>query len=269
MERFKHQLAESGYVSQSGTEGVFDLNRRFCEGAVFSAMWPNPQSPYIVSGLPEVPGQAPNTNPPATWRLRQDEAVVMIGTTPPPEEYFSFDLTRLKGSLPTGPLVWTSVGDPVNNATVRTQGPTPYSRSFALVITGNARTRGEVNKMLEASGLGGATNNLTIPPAMYRLGLDQKADQFLLGMRTAVAEPGFEKALDDYRATPPLQIMRVRPQSSSGDERKPVYGPTPCPSLRCGCPGPEPPNSTSIPHCGCCAGASSTPTPATRCATKW
>ncbi|MGW6393024.1 hypothetical protein ACWFR1_21515 [Streptomyces sp. NPDC055103] len=232
VERFKHQLARSGYVSQSGTEAVFDLNKRYCEGAVFSAMWPNPQSPYIVTGMPEVPGQAPNTNPPATWRLRQDEAIVLIGTTPPPEEYFSFDLTMLKGSLPTGPLLWTSVGDPINNRTVRTQGRTPYDRPFALVITGNGRTRAEVNRMLDASGLARATNNMTIPPAMYRLGLDQDADQFLLGMRTAVAEPGFEKALDDYRATPPLQVFRVRPQSNSGDETAPVYAPDPLPVPR-------------------------------------
>ncbi|MEU8513970.1 hypothetical protein AB0C76_20625 [Kitasatospora sp. NPDC048722] len=229
VERFKHQLAKSGYVSQSGSAGVFDLNRRYCEGALFSGMWPNPQSPYIVTNLPEVPGQVPNTNPPVTWRLRQDEAIVMIGTTPPPEEYFSFDLTNVKGSLHTGPVVWTSVGDPVNNKTVRTAGPEPYDRPFALVITGNGRTRSEVDRMLHNSGLGGATNDMTIPPAMYRLGLDQDADQFLLGTRTIVAEPGSEKALDDYRAAPPLQVFRVRPQSGSGDETAPVYAPDPLP----------------------------------------
>ncbi|MFD5462103.1 hypothetical protein ACFWIQ_04625 [Kitasatospora sp. NPDC127059] len=234
VDHFKHQLAKSGYVSQEGSEAVFDLNRRYCEGALFSGLWPNPQSPYIVTNMPEVPGQAPNTNPPVTWRLRQDEAVVLIGTTPPPEEYFSFDLTNVKGSLHTGPVVWTSVGDPVNNKTVKTTGRESYSRPFALVITGNARTRDEVNHMLDASGLGGETNDMTIPPAMYKLGLDQDADQFLLGTRTIVAKPGFEKALDDYRATPPVQVFRVRPHSDSGDETNPVYpaDPLPVPPLR-------------------------------------
>ncbi|MEU8512283.1 hypothetical protein AB0C76_11920 [Kitasatospora sp. NPDC048722] len=227
--RFEHQLARSGYVSQSGTEEVFDLNRRYCEGAVFSAMWPNIQSPYIITGLPEVPGQAPNTNPPATWRLRQDEAVVLIGTTPPPEEYFSFDLTMLNGSLPTGPVLWTSVGDPVNNRTVRTTGPTPYNQPFALVVTGNARTREEVNRMLASSGLGDGTNNITLPPAMFRLGLDEASQQFLLGTRTIGPDPGFEKALDDYRAAPPIRVLRVRPGSSSADQTTPVYAPDPLP----------------------------------------
>ncbi|MGW7446592.1 hypothetical protein [Kitasatospora sp. NPDC054795] len=179
--------------------------------------------------MPEVPGQAPNTNPPVTWRLRQDEAVVLIGTTPPPEEYFSFDLTNVKGSLHTGPVVWTSVGDPINNKTVKTTGGSPYNRPFAVVITGNGRTRDEVNHMLEASGLGGEINDMTIPPAMYKLGLDADADQFLVGTRTSVPEHGYEKALDDYRANPPIQVLRVRPQSTSGDETKPVYGPDPLP----------------------------------------
>ncbi|KIE25912.1 hypothetical protein LK08_15845 [Streptomyces sp. MUSC 125] len=230
--RFQRHLSESGYVSQSGTEGVFDLNGRYCDGTVFSGLWPNPQSPYILTGLPEVPGQAPNTNPPRTWRLRQDEAVVLIGTTPPPEEYFGFDLTRVKGSLHTGPVVWTSVGDPVNNKTVRTTGATPYSRPFALVITGNRRTEEEVNRMLAASGLGNGTNNMTIPPAMYRLGLGESSDQFLVGIRTIVAKPGFEKALDDYRAAPPLQVFRVRPRGHSEDQTKPVYRPNPLPVPR-------------------------------------
>lgn len=225
--RFQRQLAESGYVWQSGTESVTDLNQSYCEGAIFSAMWPNPQAPTIVTGMPEVPGQAPNTNPGATWRLRQDEAVVMIGVTPPPLAYFSFDLTMMRGSLSTGPLLWVSVGDPISNRTVRTTGSTPYDRPFALVLTGNRRTQAEVNKMLAAAGLGGATNNVTIPPAMFRLGLDAGSDEFFLGTRTAVPEPGFEEARDDYLGAPPLCAFRVRPKSRSADESQPVYAPDP------------------------------------------
>ena len=227
--RFQGQLAKAGYVSQSGENAVFELNERYCSGVTFSALWPNPQSPYIVTRLPEVPGQAPNTNPPVTWRIRQDEAVVMIGTTPPPEEYFSFDLTMMRGSLHDGPLLWTSVGDPINLRTVHTTGRTPFDRPFALVMTGNRRTQDEVNQMLAASGLRGAINDMTIPPAMFRLGLGADSDQFLFGMRTIVPQPGYEKALDDYRAMPPLQVFRVRPQNNSGDETQPVYQPDPLP----------------------------------------
>ncbi|MFI5572132.1 LysM peptidoglycan-binding domain-containing protein [Streptomyces sp. NPDC051740] len=230
--RFQRQVAQSGYVSQSGSEAVFDLNRRYCEGTLFSGMWPNPQSPYIVTNLPEVPGQTANTNPPVTWRLREDEAVVLIGTTPPPEAYFSFDLTMVRGSLHTGPVLWPAVGDPVNRGTVKTAGPTPFGQPFALVMTGHERTRAEVHEMLAASGLGGAINDATVPPAMFRLGLGEDADQFLLGIRTAAPEPGFEKALDAYRDAPPLQILRVRPKGTSADQTKPVYAPAPLPVPR-------------------------------------
>ena len=231
-DRFQRRLAQSGYVSQPGAEAVFDLNERYCEGAVFSGMWPNPQSPYIVTRLPEVPGQTANTNPPVTWRLREDEAVVLIGTTPPPTAYFSFDLTMVRGSLHTGPVLWPAVGDPVNNGTVRTAGETPYGQPFALVITGHEATRAKVHEMLAASGLGDAINDATVPSAMFRLGLGEDADQFLLGIRTSAPEPGYEKALDDYRATPPLQVLRVRPKSTSADQTKPVYAPAPLPVPR-------------------------------------
>jgi hypothetical protein len=232
--RFQHQLAKSGYVWQSGAEGLLDANKRYCQGTLFSGMFANPQSPYIVSQLPEVPGQAPGTLSPLTWRLRQDEAVVLIGVTPPPVAYFSFELWMIKGSLANGPALFLSVGDPINIKTIRTTGPIPFDRPFALVLTGNRRTQTEVNRMLAASGLGGVTNNLTIPPAMFRLGLDQGSDEFLLPARTAVPEPGFVDALDEYRAHTPVQVFRVRPKGNSADETQPVYPPDPLrvPKLR-------------------------------------
>lgn len=227
--RFQDELASSGYVSQPATEVLADLNRRYCEGATFSAVWPNPLTPYLVAVMPEVPGQAPAANAPLSWRLRQDEAIVIIGVTPPPEAYYSIDLSMMRGPLQTGPVLWVAIGDPVNNQSVRTSGSTAYDNLFALVIAGHRRTQSEVDDMLSAAGLGGATNDMTIPPAMFRLGLDEGADEFLLGMRTAVPDAGYEEALDDYRATPPLQVLRVRPQGDSADETEPVYAPDPLP----------------------------------------
>lgn len=222
VERFQRQLVKSGYVSQSGTESMTDLNGTHCGGVGFSALWANPQSTYIVSGMPEMPGQTPNSNPPSRWRLRQDEAVVIIGVTPPPVAYFSFYLTMLRGSLSTAPILWVSDGDPISNMTVRTAGSTPYDRPFALVITGNRRTQAEVDKMLDAAGMDSATNNVTSPPAIFRLGLDAGSDEFFLATLTTVPPPGFEEALDKYRADPSLQIFRVRPKSDSAEETKPV-----------------------------------------------
>lgn len=227
--RFKNQLTASGYVWQDGVEFPADFNQSFCSGVLFSGMGPNPGAPPIATGLPEVPGQAPNTNPPVSWRLRQDEAVVMIGLTPPPLAYFSFSLTMMKGSLSTGPLLWVSVGDPLTSLTVRTTGATPFGRPFALVITGNRRVQAEVDKMLAVAGLGGATNNWPIPAALFRLGLDQDSDEFFIGTRMNVPKPGFEQARDEYVAAPPLSVFRVRPKSSSANETQPVYAPDPLP----------------------------------------
>lgn len=246
--RFKRQLAKSGYVSQQGDATVFQLNDKYCSGFLFSAMWPNPQSPYIITRLPEVPGQAPNTNrvpdltfggiPAAvTWHLREDEAVVIVGTTPPPMAYFSVDLMMLKGALNVGPVVWPSIGDPTNVATIRTTGRSPFGRPFAVVVTGNRHTQAKVDRMLAAAGLGGATNNKPIPSSMFRLGLGENADQFLLAMRTAVPKPGFVAARDAYQAAPPLQVFRVRPKGGSADATKPVYARAPFAVPRMRVPG--------------------------------
>jgi len=226
--RFMQQLDESGYVWQSGSEDILDGNQRYCEGAIFSAMWANPQSRYVISKLP-APGQPPNSPLPLTWRLREDEAVVLIGRTPPPVAYFSFELWKVKGSWDSGPLLIISVGDPINVGTMRTTGPTAFDRPFAIVLTGHRRTQAEVNRMLAASGLGGATNNIPIPRAMFRLGLDQDSDEFLLPSRTAVPETGYEQALKNYLDNPPVQVFRVRPTGNSKDETKPVYAPDPLP----------------------------------------
>jgi hypothetical protein len=228
VERFMQQLNESGYAYESGLEDILDGNKNYCERRIFSAMWANPQSRYIVSKLP-APGQAPNSSQ-LTWRLREDEAVVLIGLTPPPVAYFSFELWMTMGSWETGPLLIISVGDPINVSTMRTTGPTAFDRPFAIVLTGHRRTQAEVNRMLAASGLGGATNNIPIPPAIFRLGLDQGSDEFLLPSRTAVPERGYEEALKNYLDAPPLHVFRVRPKGEPTDDvTKPVYAPDPLP----------------------------------------
>ncbi|MFJ9119611.1 hypothetical protein ACIRJO_29225 [Streptomyces sp. NPDC102394] len=164
-----------------------------------------------------------------TWRMREDEAVVLVGTTPPSASYVSFDLTMVKGSLHTGPVVWPAVGDPVDSATIHTNGSDPYNRPFALVITGHERTRAKVHEMLAASAPGGAISDLTIPPALFHLGIGKDADQLPLGIRINAPKPGFEKAVDTYRATPPLSLLRVPPKRPSGDPTKPEYPPAPLP----------------------------------------
>ncbi len=63
--RFQRQVARSGYVSQSGSEAVFDMSRRYCEGALFSGMWPNPSRPTSSPTCPRYRDRRPTPTRPS------------------------------------------------------------------------------------------------------------------------------------------------------------------------------------------------------------
>jgi hypothetical protein len=242
--RFQAELAKAGYVVQEGQVGIYDFDLAYCSNVVWTADWPNPRSPYISAAMPPVPGQPVPNSGPNEYRLREDEAVVAIGMTPPPVAYFSFNMHMFRGSLINSvgpPLLWIPVGDPINNGSVRTAGPTPYNQPFAAVFTGHRRTQAEVHQMLRNAGLQQAINDQALPPALFRLGLDpgpdpqnRRTDAFAFAMRTAVAEN--QQALDEYLAgfsnavaQRPIRMFRVRPLASGHDQIAPVFAPDPLP----------------------------------------
>ena len=76
---------------------ISDLNELYCQGSMWAPLYPNPNSPYISGVLPAVPGQANTVASGGSFRLREDEAVVVIGVTPPQMAYFSFNFHMLDG----------------------------------------------------------------------------------------------------------------------------------------------------------------------------
>src|SRR5512143_28572 len=87
--RFLDRVAKAGYLVQEGSVGKLDLDYNYCLGAAWSAFYPNPDSSYLGAALPPSPVQpAPNWTP-NNFRLREDEAMVVIGTVPPPSAYLS------------------------------------------------------------------------------------------------------------------------------------------------------------------------------------
>jgi hypothetical protein len=193
--------------------------------------------------LPPSPVQpAPNWTP-NNFRLREDEAMVVIGTTPPPAAYFSLITTMYKGTLRKDvgpPLLWVPVIDPINNRTIRTTGATPFSRPFVVVSTGHQRTLDEVHAMLRSAGLEAAINDAPIAPALFQLGLGQDAEQFAFNVRITL--PITKADTDAYVAAfnnptvseRPIRVFRVRPAIAGNDRIQAVYArdPVPVPELR-------------------------------------
>ena len=242
--RFLDRVAKAGYLMQEGAVSTVDLDYSYCVGALWTATYPNPGSSYLFAALPQSPMQtAPNWTP-NNFRLREDEAIVVIGTMPPPSAYLSLNTTMFKGTLrkDVGPsLLWVPVIDTVNNRTIRTTGATPFGQPFVVVSTGNRRTLGEVHAMLRSAGLEAAINDEPIAPALFQLGLNQEAEQFAFAMRISL--PTSQTETDAYVgafndnipvSNRPIRIFRVRPAVAGVDQIQPVYGsdPVPVPHIR-------------------------------------
>lgn len=222
-----------GYVVQDGVPVKTNLNDLYCDGSMWAPLYPNPNSPYISAVLPQVPGQAPTVASNGSFRLREDEAVVVIGETPPPMAYFSFNFHMLQGSLDPAigpPILWIPVADPVSSLTLAKTGSTPFNQPFAVVGTGQAQTLNDVHEMLSAAGLGSATNDQIISPSLFELGLDEGSDEFIFAMRTAMPEntDEFNSYMDGLRKE--VRVLRVRPKSADeADQVQSVLAADPLP----------------------------------------
>ncbi|MFC6601299.1 hypothetical protein ACFQDF_05370 [Ectobacillus funiculus] len=111
--KFVSILEERGFIVQEGELRYLDILKLCSEGVVDNCMGNHAGAPYAALLLPPAPNQHPSdgqeppigyepdapTNYPAninyvvpgfTYKLRPDEAVVIIGQTPPQAVYFGF-----------------------------------------------------------------------------------------------------------------------------------------------------------------------------------
>jgi hypothetical protein len=64
--------------------------------------------------------------------------------------------------------ILVSLGDAVNNATVKTIGPTPFNAPVALIFTPDQTTDGHVRAALQRAGYPAATiNTVVLPSRLY------------------------------------------------------------------------------------------------------
>jgi hypothetical protein len=180
--------------------------------------------PYLLLLVPESV-EKPQLQ--LNFQLRPDEAIVLIGLTPPTAKYFSFS-----------PYVWTrvspdgtrhqlaaSLGDAVNNATVKTIGPTPFNAPVALIFTPDQGTDARVRAALQRAGYPAAIiNTVVFPASMLNLGHRETADELRAGVRTAIWQDS--AAGDAYVNNPPLKVFRVTPHPTA------TANPFPAPPLR-------------------------------------
>ena len=231
--------ADSFWVTE-GKLFMPDVTRLVCAGYTASCNGNNNTNPYLAASVPE-PGLIVDPLLPApNFTLRQDEAIVLVGRTPPPAAYFSFRSFIFNHWVERESVrrkIFTSLGDPHNMMTLSTKGKDPYDKPFVLLVASDAGTQARVRKALALAGYAdGIITEDVISPNMARMSSKEngdtdpeKDDDFIFVARIALWEYGFEAAGAAYLADPPVAVLRLTPLPRTP---KADYKPLPVEKLR-------------------------------------
>jgi hypothetical protein len=222
---FTNALNHDGFQVTPGEVGIWNLVQDWCDGkeGVTNAWYSN-NEPYLQFRIPESAHERAPLN--AVFQLGEDEAIVVIGLTPPSVRYFSYTPFLASKVYPDGRRpMFATLGDSVNNATIKTIGPTPFNALVVLIFTPDQGTDARVRAALKRSGYPEAMiNTLVFPAPMLKLGYGDAADNLRIVPRTAIWDTPANR--DAYMNNPPLQVFRVTPRTPANPN------PFPAPALR-------------------------------------
>jgi len=256
-------LEGAGFYVQDGTLYEFDTLRLASEGKLLTCFGNNAGSAYLILDLPPAPEQdAAKGNEERGWageretayddpqvenapanpffnpagihfKLRQDEAVIVITKLPDPCKYWSFiayqmftaqqegkDYSNQNGFFGIGDeesglyhTIFGSIGSPVNMLNARHDGDSSFGTTAVIVMCANRETRDRVMASLSGAGYPESmVNVMEIPADIYRMGLERGKDTFSLFGR--ISQPEDRDAYDAYMASLPdtAAVFRVTPK---------------------------------------------------------
>ena len=235
---FVASLQRDDFIVTPGDPVKFDPIGKYCEpgtrypnalyanyGAPYTAAALGP-SPRVLTGLPDevkdVVGELP------IFRLAPDEAVVLVGLTPPPEAYFSYQVYLATRKLPGDEkptLLLNSLGDTVNLQTINTIGPGPFQSPMVFIFTADQRVDARIRAALRRAGYPASIiNSIEVPSATLKMGFELGSDTFLIANRNALWVD--KDAGRAYVDNPTFRVARVTPAHEA------AFDPFPAPPLR-------------------------------------
>lgn len=220
---FTAGLDAAGFVVNTGAARRIDPAYFVDEHIIDSAGGNNAGQAYKALQVPMFPvvREKPYEHKTGVFRLREDEAVVYLGPTPPAGDYFSvtpFIFVRKKASLqPKGDWMFAALGNPLNNAGIKTEGPTPFASQTMVVFAADRGVFERVKEQAVAAGYPESMiNQYPLPSELLNMGVlpgTPKADSLLILVRTG--NPASQAAAqaymkDDNYAT----VLRVTPRET-------------------------------------------------------
>ena len=262
-EELRKQLEDADFRVQKGKLYEFDTLRLASEGKLLTCFGNNAGSTYLILNLPPAPNQnAAPGNPERGWegelesayddpdvenapenpyfspagmafKMRQDEAVVIVTTLPEACKYWSFiaydmfarqmegkDYSNEKAYFGFGNdesgyyhTVFASIGWPVNLLNAHHDGDSAFGTKTVIVLCANKTVRDSVSRCLTAAGYPeGMVNVMPIPADTYRMGLERGKDTFSVFGRVSQPEDrdAFRAYLDALPET--ATVLRVSPK---------------------------------------------------------
>jgi len=230
----KLALEKDGFTVQEGRIGYFDTIKAYNLGVLTSCLGNNPTTKYLTYFVPPAPGHkvpelfaelasalGMSQNTSAFWNLGPDEAIVFVGRTPPEGRYFSYDATMMFTTFRNeSRWIWTSLGDPLNNLVIKTEGTpdgqpgNPFNQTTLVITTADKGIDRRIRAAAQSAGYpDNITNTIVIPSTMLNLGLENNSDTFLVAIRPAMFKD--QQAGDAYIKRVPATLLRISPNVSA------------------------------------------------------
>jgi hypothetical protein len=199
-----------------------DFIKLYCDGKIDSCNGNNSTNRYLTALVPPLPTQA-ETDLPFLFRIRRNEAVVLVGPTPPPCDYFSYVCLLFsrydKGWGPNDTRkIFSSLGDPLNRFILKTGGG-DFDQDIVLVFTSDKKTNDAIKKAAMDAGFPKSVfNTFVIPSSLLRTNhaLDKTTDELVIGTRTALWRDGTSDG-GGYIENPGVVVFRVTPPDRNHD----------------------------------------------------
>ena len=215
---FRTELEQDGFIVKEGSFGTVDVVTLCCSGVLPSCLGNNGNFPYLMFTIPPGEGQTVGKTNPWTFQLRPDEAIVLIGRTPPPVSYFSYRsylMTRYYASDQTRKKIFASLGDTLNDLTIKTKGMRagdPFDQDTIIVTTADSGIDKRIRKAARRAGLQeDIINTDIIPSSAVKLGFNSDSDEFAFLHRIALPKYGYEDEVSAYLQNPGGVVLRVTP----------------------------------------------------------
>ena len=226
---FRAELEDNGFVVQEGSLGMVDVISLCCSGMLPSCYGNNATFPYLMYTIPPGEGQTVGKTNPWTFQLRPDEAIVLIGRTPPPVSYFSYRsylMTRYFPAEQARRRIFASLGDTLNNLTIKTRGiqmGDPFDQNTIIVTTADSGIDKRIRKAARKAGLQeDIINTDIIPSSAVKLGFESDADEFVFLHRIALPKYGYEGEVSAYLQNPGGVVFRVTPATPAAVDSYPM-----------------------------------------------